>query len=127
MRSHELGKVTELKVAEFFSNKGYWVYQCPRTPAGQPADLILAKDNIITLMEVKHCKNDRFTLNRIEPNQLTTFGFFRNKGNKEHKILIEFNSGTYLMDFSYIKEFINQGLKSITVADLEELGERIWI
>lgn len=126
MKSHEIGKVTEFKIAQFFSDKGYWVYQCPKTEAGQPADLIIAKDNIITLVEVKHCKNNRFTLNRIEPNQLTTYDFYKTKGNTNHKILIKFKKGVYMMDFSYIKEFISQGYKSITVADLEELGERLY-
>lgn len=126
MKSHEIGKVTEFKAAQFFSDKGYWVYQCPKTEAGQPADLIIAKNNIITLVEVKHCKNNRFTLNRIEPNQLTTYDFYKTKGNTNHKILIKFKKGVYMMDFSYIKEFISQGYKSITVADLEELGERLY-
>ena len=126
MKSHEIGKVTEFKMAQFFSDKGYWVYQCPKTENGQPADLIIAKDNIITLVEVKHCKNNRFTLNRIEPNQLTTYDFYKTKGNTNHKILIKFKKGVYMMDFSYIKEFISHGFKSITVADLEELGERLY-
>lgn len=126
MKSHEIGKVTEFKTAQFFSDKGYWVYQCPKTENGQPADLIIAKNNIITLVEVKHCKNNRFTLNRIEPNQLTTYDFYKTKGNTNHKILIKFKKGVYMMDFSYIKEFISQGYKSITVADLEELGERLY-
>lgn len=125
MKNHEIGKITEFKAAEFFSDKGYWVYQCPKTEAGQPADLIIAKNNIITLVEVKHCKNNRFTLNRIEPNQLSTYDFYKTKGNTNHKILIKFKKGVYMMDFGYIKEFINQGVKSITVTDLEELGERL--
>lgn len=126
MKNHEIGKITEFNAAKFFSEKGYWVYRCPRTEAGQPADLIVAKDNKITLVEVKHCKSDRFSLNRIEPNQLTTYKFFKRKGNTSHKILIAFKSGVCLFDFKYI--YIRKKLdeKSIDFYDAQELGELLY-
>lgn len=125
MLSRDYGKNTEEKVAEYFAEKGYWVYQFPQSIKGQPTDLIVVKNNIATLIEVKHCKNDRFTFNRIEPNQLTTFNFFKSKGNTKHKIAIQFKSGLYLMDFSYIDILINADIKSISVDTVEELGERL--
>lgn len=125
MNQSKVGRKTEFESAEYFSKKGYWVYQCPNTQAGQPADLIVAKDNKITLVEVKHCKNNRFTLNRIEPNQITAYRFFKSKGNKSHKILIKFKDGVYLMDFTYIEYFKSKGIKSITIDVLNELGERL--
>lgn len=126
MKNHEIGKITEFKAAEFFSNHGYWVYQCPKTQAGQPADLIVVKDNKATLVEVKHCKSDRFSLSRIEPNQLTTYKFFKSKGNTSHKILIVFKSGVCLLDFKYI--YIRKKLdeKSLDFYDAQELGELLY-
>lgn len=126
MKNHEIGKITEFNAAKFFSKKGYWVYQCPKTPDGQPADLIVAKDNKITLVEVKHCKNDRFNLSRIEPNQFTSYKFFKRKGNTSHKILIVFKSGVCLLDFKYI--YIRKKLdeKSIDFYDAQELGELLY-
>ncbi|WP_249961681.1 hypothetical protein [Histophilus somni] len=125
MLSRDYGKRTEEKVAEYFSEKGYWVYQFPQSIKGQPADLIVVKNNIATLIEVKHCKNDRFTLNRIEPNQLTTFNFFKSKGNTNHKIAIQFKSGLFLLDFSYIDILIKSEVKSLSIDTVEELGERL--
>lgn len=125
LNSRKLGVLTEEKAKEIFFNKGYWVYQCPSNIKGQPADLIIAKDNKITLVEVKHCKNNRFTLNRIEENQLSTYKYFKTKGNTNHKILVKFKDGIYLIDFYHIYSCINQGYKSLTVDTFEELGERL--
>ena len=123
MKNYEIGKITEFNAAKFFSKKGYWVYQCPKTETGQPADLIVAKDNKVTLVEVKHCKNDRFNLSRIEPNQFTSYKFFKSKGNKSHKILIDFKSGVCLLDFKYIYIRKKMKVKSISFYDAQELGE----
>ena len=126
MKNYEIGKITEFNAAKFFSKHDYWVYQFPKTQAGQPADLIVIKNNKATLVEVKHCKSDRFSLNRIEPNQLTTYKFFKSKGNTSHKILIAFKSGVCLLDFKYI--YIRKKLdeKSIDFYDAQELGELLY-
>lgn len=123
MKNQEIGKLTEFKAAQIFAKHGYWVYQCPKTPEGQPADLIVAKDNKITLVEVKHCDGDRFSLQRVEPNQFTAYKFFKSKGNKSHKILIQFKSGICLLDFQHIYIRKKLGVKSITFLDAQELGE----
>lgn len=127
LNSRNLGQQTEQQVAEYFSKNGWWVYRIPSGLSGQAADIVMAKDGEAYLIEVKHCKNDRFVLNRIEENQKTAYKLFQQTGNKEHYVAIKFKNGTYLIHFMWIMKWLDEDLKSITVDTAKEVGTRIWI
>lgn len=123
MNQRQLGIMSELKVAEFFHKKGFWVYQVPSGLKGQPCDIIISKDNNICLIEVKHCKNDFLSLSRIEDNQISSYKTFSKNGNTNYFLIAEINKRLYKVHFSYIIDCIEKGLKRFSLLDFEEFGE----
>lgn len=72
----KIGNDLESTFLHLLSRKyGYWAYLCPRTLAGQPCDVIALRRDKKFLLDVKHCKNDKFLFSRIETNQADAFKY----------------------------------------------------
>ena len=63
------GLVFERAVCDALFKQGFWVLNVAPGKDGQPADIIAVKGSKIYLIDCKVCKDDRFVLDRIEPNQ----------------------------------------------------------
>ena len=63
------GLIFERAICDALFNGGYWVLNVAPGKDGQPADSIAVKGGKSYLIDCKVCKDDRFMLGRIEPNQ----------------------------------------------------------
>ena len=64
-----IGQRFETELCEKLSEYGWWVHNMAQNQDGQPADIIAVKWSTAVLMDAKVCLHDKFSLNRIEPNQ----------------------------------------------------------
>lgn len=95
-----------MQLCKWFSQQGYYVIYNEKNVSGsQPCDIVIIKNNIATLVEVKNLDNStgRFPLNRVEFNQLSSYKKFRECHNTNFIIAIRWNSNLYLIDFGILQ------------------------
>jgi Holliday junction resolvase len=123
MNNKLLGTRYEEKVAQILYDHGYWVTLLTASRTGQPADIIAIKGTEVALIDAKFCARDRFELRRVEPNQIRAMSLLEKRS--EHTALatfvLGFSTGNYIVSWERISELISQGVKSINLADCEEL------
>lgn len=109
----KIGNDFERELANILSNKGYWVtFLNPKKYIGsQPADLIVAKNNRVALIDCKTCSNYLFPVSRIEQNQWSASKKFIECGNSDYYIAIKYMENIYIIP---IQE-INKNEKSINL------------
>lgn len=76
-----IGREFEKKIIHDLKQRGWWTYLTPNTISGQPFDIIAISDGTGIAIEVKHVKEYRFNLSRIEANQRIAIQDFTEKGN----------------------------------------------
>lgn len=77
----KVGNKIEVEVANYLFQKNYWVHLLKQGVKGQPFDLIAVKNNVALMGDAKHCSQNRFDFNRIEPNQYTSMELALECGN----------------------------------------------
>lgn len=82
MSNKSMGTDYEVALARALSDKGFWVHLLQANRAGQPADIIAAKNGKAFLIDSKVCSTDKgFALSRIEDNQRYAMKLWENCGN----------------------------------------------
>ena len=60
---------------------GFWAHNAAQNQAGQPADIIAARNGTPYLIDCKVCDNDVFPFDHIEDNQESAMTLWEQKGN----------------------------------------------
>lgn len=123
------GLAFEVEFCHQLFHKGFWVLNVPQDKSGQPVDVIAVKNNEAYLIECKHCKGDRFLLNRIEPNQETAIYLSETlAGNTNHFFAI-YLDGIWLIPFQTAMRLKNREIKSISKKDISKYGYSVegWL
>lgn len=118
------GREAERFVAEFLSERKYFVGDFNKSSSGQqPFDQIAINYNSVLAYDVKHCKTDYFPFSRIEDNQIRALDYIGNLNNEavETMILIVYEGIIYYLSFSLFKTLKVIGFKSIRPTELEPL------
>lgn len=102
MTNKKLGNGFEAEFCEILSEHGFWCHNLAQNAAGQPADVIAAKDGKSFLIDCKVCSaSDKFPLKRIEENQHLAMELWKSCGNDTGWFAIKFvgdvSSGIYMV------------------------------
>lgn len=121
-----VGNSTELYIANFLRENGYWAYVVPKKVGGQPCDVIACRCDDFWLIDAKHLEKEKasFTFDRIEPNQKTAMRYaqeFANISRVGFVIYWERTERLYYLPFKSVLE--NE--KSVKIEDLTEFIEVI--
>jgi len=124
------GTQAELLVAEELAKLGYWVGTFDKGVSGsQPFDCIAIGKTTTIAFDVKLCKTDRFSFDRVEENQdlaLSYITFELRNPNVITCFMIVYNNEIHVLSFEYYKEILlTQDKKSIKVSDLLRLKDVI--
>ncbi len=127
-----VGNSTELKLANFLRENGYWAYVVPKKVGGQPCDVIACRYNNVWLIDAKHLEKEKasFTFDRVEPNQRTAMTYAHEFAKISHTgfaIYWERTYKFYYLPFDTITELEKNKGKSIKIEDLIELGEALCV
>ena len=125
MNSKKIGNQKEQELCMLLSNNGYWVYLTPYNEAGQPCDVIALRKDKNILLDVKNCKTNSFTFNRLEPNQETCFEWAKKCGVRLVGLAIYFEKEGCFKWLGYLqlKLFIEGGMKQVKSSQLLPLEE----
>lgn len=69
------GARTEASLTEFLQGMGWWAHDMKATSSGQPCDVVALRGGDSWLLDSKECRSDRFSFERVEPNQKTAFSY----------------------------------------------------
>lgn len=112
MNNKRLGTAWEREFCQILAKHGWWVhFIAPAATGGQPFDVIAAKDGVPMAFDCKTSATKRFSINRLEQNQIMAFEHWLRCGNEEPKIAVKYNNALYLIGY--------QHLKKVEVIDLE--------
>lgn len=81
MNNKKSGSEFEKRFAKILHEHGWWVHIMAQNAAGQPFDVIAAKDGFTIAVDCKVCENDRFPVSRIEENQQMAMRKWKDSGN----------------------------------------------
>lgn len=105
MNNKRLGTAFEREVCELLSHNGYWVhFITPDSRGAQPFDIVAVKGGKAKAIDCKTCVNKRFTLGRLEDNQIYAFEKWLKCGNDMPLIFIKHQEKIYVVEYSDLKE-----------------------
>ena len=97
----KIGNDFENRFVEILSQEGYWCHLFAQNQAGQPADVIAAKNGKAYLIDCKVCSSKAgFALSRIEDNQELAMRLWEEKGNGTGWFAIQINGNIYIVALS---------------------------
>lgn len=108
MNNRKTGNYFEQELCELLFEKGFWVHNLAQNQAGQPADIIAVKNKKAYLIDAKVCSNNRFDLTRIEENQHSAMGLWRECKNETGWFAIQLtNDEVYMYSYDMLEHLYN--------------------
>lgn len=95
--NRKTGNAFEQRLCRVLSERGYWAHNLAQNSAGQPFDVIAAKDGRSFPIDCKVCANNLFKLSRIEENQASAMTLWRETGNGDGWFALELIDKTIIM------------------------------
>lgn len=134
MNNTTIGNRTEKTASSIFRERGYWVYNCPKSQTGsQPFDLIAIRGGenyIVWFVDGKHVRDNEvsFKIDRIEPNQWASMqyasGFAKvNVENMGFAIEFERTNEFYWLPYKDALKMAENNEKSINLNKLRFLED----
>lgn len=118
-----LGNAFEAEFCKMLAAKGFWVHNMAQNSAGQPADVIAARQQKSWLIDCKVCGVRGFSLSRIEDNQWTAMGLWSERVSTEPAFALKLSDGSvYMMWFCEMQWFFSQGHAYMTDGYIRKIG-----
>lgn len=115
MNNKMLGTYFERKMCTLLNEKGWWVHFIePKQSGAQPFDIIAVRLGRAIAIDCKTCVSARFSIDRLEDNQIFAFEKWIACGNDDPYIMVEHGEDVYVIPYAYLKEN-----KSVKLEDLE--------
>lgn len=102
------------------SDYGFWAHRMNVNKRGQPADVILCKNNVPVLVDCKDCENNIFKLSRIEENQEYAMTKWIQRGNNYALFALKVGSEIFMISFSMLMAFKQLGYKQLNYTQIKE-------
>ena len=114
MNNKKIGTDFECEFVQMLANRGYWVHFInPDKTGSQPFDVIAAKNGKAYAFDCKTCSTKRFSIDRLEDNQVLAFEKWISCGNTQPMIAIKYRNQVKILYYS--------DLKALTAVNIEEL------
>ena len=115
------GNRFEAEFCEILAGDGFWAHLMASRFAGQPADVIAARNEKAYLIDCKVCENDVFPLIRIEDNQHMAMQLWRARGNGAGWFALKTSRGIYMISYRSLENYKEK--KQLNIQDIVGLGE----
>lgn len=114
MNNKRLGTDFEREFVQMLANRGFWVHFInPDRTGSQPFDVIAVKNGKAYAFDCKTCSTKRFSIDRLEDNQILAFEKWLSCGNTQPMIAIKYRNQVKILYYT--------DLKALTVVNIEEL------
>lgn len=129
MSNRKLGNAFEAELCERLSEYGFWAHNMAQNSAGQPADVIAARNKVAYLIDCKVCSANGFALSRMEDNQDLSMGLWKECGNGEGWFALKLSDGRIFMIPHFTIRALRNSKSSINEKEAFEYGMLLekWI
>lgn len=121
MSNRALGNSFESELCDILYGYGFWTHNLAQNKAGQPADVLAAKNGKAYLIDAKVCSDGKFPLSRVEDNQELAMTLWKECGNGEGWFALKVNEKIFMIPFFTIKAYMN-AQSSLSTAEIYECG-----
>lgn len=121
MSNRALGNSFESELCDILYGYGFWTHNLAQNKAGQPADVLAAKNGKAYLIDAKVCSDGKFPLSRVEDNQELAMTLWKECGNGEGWFALKVNEENFMIPFFTIKAYMN-AQSSLSTAEIYECG-----
>lgn len=105
MNNKRLGMKFERDVCKLLSEKGWWVHFInPDASGAQPFDIIAVKDGLAMAIDCKTSASRRFSISRLEDNQIFAFEKWIACGNLMPQVWVLYDGNIYAVEYRELKE-----------------------
>lgn len=101
--NRKLGNTFEAELCETLFQKGFWAHNLAQNQAGQPADVLAARNGVSYLIDCKACSRGRFPFSRIEDNQHTAMKMWEDSGNGVGWFALKSGGHIFMIDYPTMK------------------------
>lgn len=102
--NRKLGNTFEAELCESLFQNGFWAHNLAQNQAGQPADVLAARNGMAYLIDCKVCSRGRFPFSRIEDNQHTAMEAWENSGNGVGWFAIKCGGHIFMIGYDTMKK-----------------------
>lgn len=115
MNNKMLGTYFERKMCNHLNNDGWWVHFIePKQSGAQPFDIIAVRNGRAIAIDCKTCAGSKFSIDRLEDNQIYAFDKWLKCGNEMPYIAVEHKEDIYMIPYGYLKD-----MKAVKLEDIE--------
>lgn len=108
MNNKKLGTEFEKEVVKRLSKAGYWThFITPNAGGAQPFDIVAMKDGVSYAIDCKTSTNRRFSILRLEDNQIYAFDKWVKCGGTPPMLFVKYGDFIYCL---YYKSLLNGGI-----------------
>ena len=122
----KLGNDFESRFCEILYSEGFWVHNLAQNSAGQPADVIAARNGKTYLIDCKVCSNRGFALSRMEENQDLSMELWKDTGNGDGWFAILLPGGQIYMIPRFVIKAMRNSQSSMSEAEIHECGTPLY-
>jgi Holliday junction resolvase len=130
MSNKKLGNSFEAELCEILSMYGFWCHNLAQNAAGQPADVIAAKNGKAYLIDCKVCSTKRgFAFDRIEDNQDLAMKLWGECGNGQGWFAMKLPTDDIIMLPHFALKAWSFDHSHMTLSEIVEMGKPIekWV
>ena len=129
MTNKKLGNDFERQFCEMLAAEGWWVHNMAQNAAGQPADVIAAKNGKAVLVDCKVCSHKGFALSRVEDNQHLAMERWEKCGNGDAWFAIKTMDGDIMMVSHFDIQVIGRSKSVMNRDDLNQFSctYEMWV
>ena len=114
MNNKMVGTYFERKMCNLLGNEGWWVHFIePKQSGAQPFDIVAVKNGRAIAIDCKTCVNSRFSIDRLEDNQIYAFEKWLRCGNEMPYIAVEHEDDVYMIPYGYLRDKQSVKLKEL--------------
>lgn len=104
MNNKRIGTEFEREFVQMLANRGYWVHFInPDKTGSQPFDVIAVKNGKAYAFDCKTCTTKRFSINRLEDNQVLAFEKWISCGNTMPMIAVKYQRTVRIIRYDLLK------------------------
>ena len=130
MSNKKVGNQFEAELCEILSMYGFWCHNMAQNAAGQPADVLAAKNGKSYLIDCKVCSTDKgFALDRMEENQDLAMCLWEECGNGQGWFAMKLPTGDIFMVPHFAVRAYKNTKSYMSAAEIFEIGKPIekWV
>lgn len=121
--NRKTGTSFEKELCELLSAHGLWAHNLAQNSAGQPFDVIAARNGNTVVIDCKVCEHDIFKLSRIEENQYSAMTLWRDCGNSDGWFALKLSDGVIYMIPLWLMEQFSYTKTVLSRSDIREVGK----